>query len=473
MFGTLDARTRMLITRELAFATLALAFVIIPALFSIGIAAWVAIGSLLAFAVVHPRALIFAVPAAIPLSFQPVSLGELQFNALEILVVAAAIGYAPRVVMGFWRIRSMPSEERYALMRQVFPDLFAAALAITLVMSGVISIFWMADPTYAGESLRTFRWTILVPVAYFFIAAPVISQNPLFRRTAAGLFIAGAIAASLIAIGDAVLGGGLQVESVTRLAGIAPHPNALALVLDRAAVLGLLIALLLRTEISRYWLVPSALVVAVTLLTFSRGAMLGMAIGLLLLLLLSRATRPAIAIAGITLAGLAWFAVLAPERALSLLSGGSGSMRLELWESSLTMITDHSLTGVGMDQFLYQYLPRYVSPEAWPERFTSHPHNLLLDSWLSLGIIGVVVVALLAVLVIRRSRTAVEVGDRISLAAAGAIVTVAVHGMVDHSYFLPELAMSAWLLLILLIPEQAIAKPSEPDANVPESEGLT
>ena len=50
------------------------------------------------------------------------------------------------------------------------------------------------------------------------------------------------------------------------------------------------------------------------------------------------------------------------------------------------MIRDHRLTGIGLDQFLYQD-PKYGIPNL---RFltVSHPHNFLLDFWLRLGIWG-------------------------------------------------------------------------------------
>ena len=52
------------------------------------------------------------------------------------------------------------------------------------------------------------------------------------------------------------------------------------------------------------------------------------------------------------------------------------------------MIRDHPWTGVGLDQFLGQYSRRYVRIEGWPEHYTSHPHDIVLDFWLSLGIPG-------------------------------------------------------------------------------------
>jgi putative inorganic carbon (hco3(-)) transporter len=455
----LENPRHQILLRDTVFASLAAIIIMIPAVVSLGIAAWALIGSLLAIAAVHPRSLIFAVPLMIPLSFQPVQVGNLQFNMLEILIIAAVLGYAPRVLAGAWQLRGIERDQRHILMRRVVPDRLAAGISLLLMVGGVIAVLFMADGAHSAESLRTFRWTMFFPVAYFLLAAPVLYQREEFRALAGALFLAGATVSAAIAVADGFLGGGVQADAVTRLSGIAPHPNALALVLDRAVVFGLLVGILFREHISRHWMLPSLAVSGVLLMTFSRGAVLGLVAGVLIVLLLTRARRMAVAVAGASITGTIGLILMAPDRTLSLLGGGSGSLRLELWQSSVRMISDHPITGVGPDQFLYQYLPRYVTPEAWPERFTSHPHNLLLDSWLSVGIIGIVVVALIGLLLVRNIRGALQTRDRISLAAAGGIITVGVHGMVDQSYFLPELATSFWLLIILLIPAAASAEP--------------
>ena len=55
------------------------------------------------------------------------------------------------------------------------------------------------------------------------------------------------------------------------------------------------------------------------------------------------------------------------------------------------MLRDHPVTGVGLDQFLYQYRGRYIQPAAWQQPDLSQPHNFLLDYWVRLGIFGLVV----------------------------------------------------------------------------------
>ncbi len=452
------------IAREIALISIVIIIVAIPAILQLGLLSWAAIGGLLAFAFVYPRSVILAIPAMISLSFQPMLLGSFELNVLEALTIAGVIGYTPRFFVGFWKLTRIEPEDRYRYMRTIVPDRLTAGIAFLLVIAGIVSIIWMADGAHAAESLRLARWTIVVPVAFFFLIVPILRQHADYRYIAVGLFLAGAVASSILALIDGALGGGVQADAVTRLSGIAPHPNALALVLDRALVLGILVGVLFRNRIARNWLIPSALVAVVLLLTFSRGAFLGVGAGILLILVIAQAGRFAVAMLGASVTAFVAMMMTAPERTLSFLGGGSGSMRIELWQSSLNMISDHVMTGVGLDQFLYQYSPRYINPAAWPERFTSHPHNILLDSWLSLGIIGLIVIGMIGLITYRHVRTALLVQDRVTLAAAGALITVAVHGMVDHSYFLPELAVSAWLLVALLPPSH------EPVIDDPESE---
>ena len=78
------------------------------------------------------------------------------------------------------------------------------------------------------------------------------------------------------------------------------------------------------------------------------------------------------------------------DRILDTGSTGASSTRWLIWKASARMALDHPVWGVGLDQFYTQYWPRYVEPAGWPERYTSHAHNLFLDVWLRLGILGVV-----------------------------------------------------------------------------------
>jgi putative inorganic carbon (hco3(-)) transporter len=260
--------------------------------------------------------------------------------------------------------------------------------------------------------------------------------------------IGGASVAALEAIFDLTTGSGVQVEGVTRIAGPYPHPNALALYTTRVVCLALAWAAF--DPRVRGWLAGAALVTGVaTVASFSRGALVALVLSASLLLpAVERRLRLATILGTLTAASV--LVIAERDRMLDLFSGGSGSLRIDIWRSAIHMIRDRPFMGYGPDQFLYAYVPRYIEPSAWNERFTAHAHNLILDFWIRLGIIGgafalVAVVSCVVrahdVVVARRTET-----DVLATAGAVALLAALLHGFVDNAYFSHDLAMSGWFL---------------------------
>ena len=73
-----------------------------------------------------------------------------------------------------------------------------------------------------------------------------------------------------------------------------------------------------------------------------------------------------------------------------------------------------------------------------------------MDAWVSLGVIGLVALVALVALFWRvwaRIRRAVAGrSDPLAFGLAGAMTAALAHGLVDHAYFLPELAATFWTL---------------------------
>jgi O-antigen ligase len=148
-------------------------------------------------------------------------------------------------------------------------------------------------------------------------------------------------------------------------------------------------------------------------------------------------------------------------------------LRLRLWQSALEMVRDHPLWGIGLDQFLYLY-PTYMHPDAWREPNLSHPHNLLLDFWLRLGLLGLVALAWAGWKALRRvqkggapvpAATARDArASALAWGAAGALVAVVLHGALDNSYFVIDLAYGCWVLLLILELATEPAAPTAPAA---------
>jgi putative inorganic carbon (HCO3(-)) transporter len=152
--------------------------------------------------------------------------------------------------------------------------------------------------------------------------------------------------------------------------------------------------------------------------------------------------------------GLAVAGVL-PERLNPLRQ--TGGFRIALWLSSLEMIRDHPFLGIGLDNFGYLYRHVYLREGAAAEPNLSHPHNWIMHFWLQLGVSGLVAFGWLLARCWQLARQVPFVaGQRWLVAGAmGCLADLLVHGLIDNSYFLVDLAYVFWLSLALVGQESA------------------
>jgi putative inorganic carbon (HCO3(-)) transporter len=209
-------------------------------------------------------------------------------------------------------------------------------------------------------------------------------------------------------------------------------------------------------------------------LSQSRGAEVGAAAGLLLVLLAHpRTRRVAVAIAALGLVAALWQGGTLVSAALAG-HNDSGEVRLLLWQSALHMIRDHPLLGIGPDQFLYYYDPAYTAHPYWipligghltpaaSQPDLAHPHNLALDLWLSGGMLALIGFAVVIGWFARRWWQVWHAGQRaagahwtaraaLGAGLTGGVLAGLVHGMVDSAYFQPDLALFFWWAVALTV----------------------
>ena len=273
-------------------------------------------------------------------------------------------------------------------------------------------------------------------------------------------FVLGGMTIALIGLGQYALGQNLITSEggLMRLRSIYGSPNNVALYLGR--IIPILFAMALmgqgrRRNAYSLALIPIGMAI---LLTFSKGAFfLGLPASLLVVTILWRHSvggRIWPWIVGAGLAGLLTIGVALqiPQLAGRLdLRGETGFFRINLWRSSINMFFDHPIFGVGLDNFLYQYRGRYILDAAWQEPNLSHPHNIVLDLATRLGVLGLFAGSWLFwsyFQVARKLPTYVVSEWRpVAVGLLGSFVYIVAHGLVDHSFFLIDLAFAFYLLL--------------------------
>lgn len=391
-----------------------------------------------------PEAACGAVVLATPTVFHLHRLPRGEFSLLDVAIVVGVLGYGLRSALG------ITLRDWIADARAIASPPEVALPVLGLVALGFISLLTVADPSRRHESVRELRTVVVEPVM-FLVLARLVWRDARARQWAAGCVIAAGVLAATYALGQSTIGAIVHADGFGRATATYPHPANLCLLLERTA---LLTAGVLLTR----WRPP--LVLALILIqcagiaaTFSRGGLVALLVGVAALVWWVRSRRLLRLFGVVTVSVLFVALTLFGTRLFDFSGSGDEPTRFAIWRSSIRMIQDRPITGVGLDQFLYQYRQRYIEPSAWDQRFTSHPHNLILDTWLSLGVVGLAVAAWIAAGVTRevwRVRR-VAPGDAIAAGAFAALLGGLAHGMVDYGFFLPDLAVLTWAFVAFLV----------------------
>lgn len=355
-------------------------------------------------------------------------------------------------------------------------DAFAPP-AVALLLLGALSLFTLANQDFSADSARAYRWIIIEPVLFYFLLTDIITTRRGLLRLL-DFFVGAGVFVAFIGLWQ-FLGGSntLAVEGVSRVMSVYEHPNNLALYLGRVAPFAACTALFLPWGWRKLLYALAALPLFATfLLTYSRGAWVGAAVAVVLAISLglrwplnwqtSKPTRTFRAWLAAVVVGAAALIVavifLFPSLPDRFINPDSGVKRLDIWISALKMGRDHPLFGIGQDQFLNQYQLKnpdgtyhYITQAQVAELYTAHPHNILLDWWLSLGIMGLLVIVWLlwryyreALYLVRSCASRLAPDPLLRAVVIGLVAAMTdflVHGLVDNSYFLMDLALIFWL----------------------------
>jgi O-antigen ligase len=414
-------------------------------------------------------ALIFA-----PYFAFPVELYKFSFPMVELITLLTAAAWLLHALADWGRERQR--DPSFSLRARIISRWHALdTWVLAWLILGVVAFLWSERRDRAVTELRTF---FIEPALFYAIFRTTIRDAKMLRRCVDMLILSGLVMAiiGLFTYGRCVLTDvcTMVIEAeggARRLASVYGSPNNVALFLGRCvpfvvAFLLMPVGVLDQNEKSALWAryqkiyyVFTLLIMLITiLLTQSVGALiLGLPVGIGIVLIASygrRAVWPLVGVAGV---GTAVVAILTQvsDRFASLFTADRGTnfIRLRLWESTIDILRDHPLTGLGLDQFLYVYRDSYIRPDAVYDRDLSHPHNVLLDFWVRLGIGGVLLLivgqflfwrACLHLLAIWQQRDAMTHG--LIIGAMGAMAALLAHGLIDNSVYVLDLVYVFMLL---------------------------
>jgi O-antigen ligase len=430
----------------------------------------------------------------IPFYLVPQRLFERAFSMPELLTFMCLAAWSLRwlQVAGF----------RLQRRERVFNLQFATCnlLDWSVLALVIVAALSTTQAVFQTEALRELRLVIIEPVLVYLMLRTLPAPSPSGRgrgvreKTPPSVmlildgYVLGAVAIAVIGLVNYAQGNVFLAEfGLPRIKSVFGSANNDALYLERVFAVMLGVGVIGNWRLKtinhqlpitsyRLWLyllglIPVSLAL---LLSQSRGALLlGAPAAVVVMALLAGGRWRWVGI-GLLAALALGFAALLSEAVAPLLEGtrfarfadvfdlqnSTGFFRLNLWQSALAMLRDHPLLGVGPDNFLYAYRSFYILPIAWEEPNLSHPHNIAFDFASRLGVLGLLAGVGLVIgywLMVRRT---MQVSRPVAIGCAGFLAAMLAHGLVDHSFFLVDLAFA--FMLTAGVMAALSAQPSPP-----------
>jgi O-antigen ligase len=354
---------------------------------------------------------------------------------------------------------------------------------------------------------RAFREEVFDPLIYVLLAFYCLrSRQDVTRLLAAilgtGLMVAIAGIVQYVFLKNQVVAGSDNLSRVYAMYGSA---NSIGILFDYVLPVGFALVVA-RTQYAlntlaiwrgRLAAIAFCLVLLYVLyLSQSDGAWLAIAVAALFIVALSIRRRKTLLIAAplfVMVLGITFF--LFHTRIMNFIfdnhvdvhSVSTATKRLYLWRSALDMIHDSPWFGYGMDNWLCHFSLNYtcftpqlhhyliandpvthMSTDLKFEPDLSHPHNVFLHIWLSMGIFGMLAFAAILVLFfwlfvrILRYLRSYERKENLylqwmTIGVGAAMLAALIQGQVDSTFLEQDAAFNFWMLVVALLLLRALS----------------
>jgi O-antigen ligase len=391
-----------------------------------------------------------------PFFLFPVELYRFAFPLAEIIVLLTISAWLVGVCM-VWA-KGIKGDRAFRLRLQSLHSLDWCVLI--WVAAGLLSLLWTQYPQPAVTELRVL---FLEPALFYLVLRSINWGDSHALRYCLGALIVAGVAVSIIGFvqftqGQAII---TAEDGALRMASVYGSPNNLGLFLGRCIPFVLALAIIAPHRRIQLLAALLALIMGVaTLLSQSAGAIfIGVPVGGAVVIMLSSGRRGFYAVIVLAvIGGIALSLALQSPRFARLLdfSSGTNFFRLRVWESSIDVIRDYPLTGLGLDQFLYAFRGQYIRPDAWQEPNLSHPHNIILDFWIRLGLLGLGLLIAFQVAFwkaiwdqYKAIASAAWLQKVIVIGGIGSMANLIAHGMIDNSIYVNDLIYVFMVLLAI------------------------
>ncbi len=157
-------------------------------------------------------------------------------------------------------------------------------------------------------------------------------------------------------------------------------------------------------------------------------------------------------IVALSITGACAMSVFAPSIIQKItLHDSSGLVRRAQWSETLTMLADRPLLGAGLNGYPTALAPYH---DATFYEIFQYPHNIFLNVWSEMGLIGLIGLIVCAILVTRTTWRRKD--DALILAFAAALLVMLIHGLVDVPFFKNDLAiLTVFCVMGMMVKKEA------------------
>ncbi len=376
----------------------------------------------------------------LPLYLVQFSIGFFPTNLFELIATAFIVTQLPKIS---WQ------RDRYIL---------ALPLTRPLILLLAAACFGVVIANDSISALGIWKSYFILPAALYYFSLKTFTHEQDWKHAFAALATS-AIALSVFAIAQATTGIGVVPPWDTdgRMTSFFLYPNALGLFL--APITAAAIVLATQKSYRTLWIITALLGTTGILLAQTEAALAAIPAGLLAAFLISKGqTNMKIRVtAEIIILGILAFAISPFLRSKILLQDTSGQTRLAQWGETLALLKTRPLTGAGLNEY-----PNALKPFHDPTFYEifQYPHNIILNTWTELGALGLIALAWIALRTMTATKT--QNSNPLILAAFAALVTMAIHGLVDVPYFKNDLAVMTWFFFALLSAQHLFSSKKEP-----------
>lgn len=371
---------------------------------------------------------LFILAGILPIYLLRLQIGFIPTTVLELVII---------ITFFVWLTQYKTWSKKLFVYKPWMPPMFL------LFLSATIGIF---ISTNIIDALGIWKAYFIEPMLVFFMFITTIKKEKDWIQ----IFYAFAITSiilSILAILQYFTGFGIPIpwDIERRVTSVFMYPNALGLFVS--PIIAMSVVLFFYTK-KWFWVVSATLGFVTIILSQTEAALIAIPASLLITLIISQTKKKIKLI--VTFGCIAIFSImfvaLPVVREKIFLQDYSGQVRTTQWNETLSMLSQNPIFGAGLNNYPNALKPFHDS--TFYEIF-QYPHNIILNIWSELGILGLVAFFWLAWLVVKTQKNGSA--DPLVYAVCAALFVMASHGLVDVPYFKNDLAVMTWIFLAFIL----------------------